>query len=127
MSVELSDDAPVLSPSDQGKLAAFLLRNLPTLEQNQVDAAEFNLVVTPQSDQSAVPTAADRRAAHGVLSEEHVATLGAELFSRHLIAIEVAGTLLLVALVGAIAIVSHDRLPPHAGSAVSVTGVTGRS
>ncbi len=127
MSVELSDDAPVLSPSDQDKLAAFLLRNLPTLEQNQVDAAEFDLVVTPQSDQSAVPTAADRRAAHGVLTEEHVATLGAELFSRHLIALEVAGTLLLVALVGAIAIVSHDRLSSRAGSALSVTGLTGRS
>ena len=43
--------------------------------------------------------AAERAAA------EHVAHLGAELFSRHLIAVEVAGTLLLVALVGATAIV----------------------
>jgi NADH-quinone oxidoreductase subunit J len=48
------------------------------------------------------PTAA-RRAA-GVLSEHHVAALGTELFARHLVAVEVAGILLLVALVGATAI-----------------------
>ena len=35
--------------------------------------------------------------------------LGGELFSKHLIAVEVAGTLLLVALVGAVAIVAHGR------------------
>jgi hypothetical protein len=45
--------------------------------------------------------------------------LGAELFSRHLIAIEIAGTLLLVALVGAIAIVNHDR-PQRAGHTLAV-------
>ncbi len=41
-------------------------------------------------------------------SPHHMATLGGRLFSRHLIAIEVAGTLLFVALVGAIAMVSRD-------------------
>ncbi len=47
-----------------------------------------------------------------ILAEEHVAKLGTELFGRHLIAVEIAGTLLLVALVGATAIVSaqHNRL-----------------
>ncbi len=44
-------------------------------------------------------------AQQNVLAAEHVAHLGGELFSRHLIAVEVAGTLLLVALVGAMAIV----------------------
>jgi NADH-quinone oxidoreductase subunit J len=44
-----------------------------------------------------------------VLATEHVAKLGGQLFSRHLVSVELAGTLLLVALVGAIAIVSHDR------------------
>jgi NADH-quinone oxidoreductase subunit J len=43
-----------------------------------------------------------------VLSSEHMAHLGGELFSRYLIAVEVAGTLLLVALVGAVAIVSQS-------------------
>ncbi|HTQ37882.1 MAG TPA: NADH-quinone oxidoreductase subunit J [Pirellulales bacterium] len=44
-----------------------------------------------------------------VLVPDHVARLGAELFGRHLIAVEVAGTLLLIALVGATAIVSAQR------------------
>lgn len=45
--------------------------------------------------------ATDAQRAEGVLSNVHVAQLGTELFSRHLIAVEVAGVLLLVALVGA--------------------------
>ena len=44
-----------------------------------------------------------------VLAQRHVANLGGQLFSRHLIAIQVAATLLLVALVGAIAIASRDQ------------------
>jgi NADH-quinone oxidoreductase subunit J len=47
--------------------------------------------------------------AENILRPQHVERLGAELFSKHLIAVETAGTLLLVALVGAIAIVSHGR------------------
>ncbi len=52
--------------------------------------------------------------ASNVLTPEHVARLGGELFGRHLIAVEVAGTLLLVALVGATAVVSAQRggVPP---------------
>ncbi|MGD9720287.1 MAG: NADH-quinone oxidoreductase subunit J [Pirellulales bacterium] len=50
-----------------------------------------------------------------VLSGEHMAHLGAQLFGKHLAAIEIAGTLLLVALVGAVAIVSQIRRPPHGG------------
>jgi len=44
-----------------------------------------------------------------ILNPQHVAHLGAHLFSEHLIAIEVAGTLLLVALVAAISIVGQDE------------------
>lgn len=44
-----------------------------------------------------------------VLAKDHVARLGAELFSRHLVAIEIGGVLLLAALVGAVAIVVHTR------------------
>lgn len=44
-----------------------------------------------------------------VLSTDHVAKLGEQLFSRYLLAIEVAGMLLLVALVGAAAIAFHSR------------------
>jgi NADH:ubiquinone oxidoreductase subunit 6 (subunit J) len=44
-----------------------------------------------------------------ILNPQHVAKLGGEMFSKQLIAVEIAGTLLLVALVGAIAILSIDR------------------
>lgn len=44
---------------------------------------------------------------HDVLARQHVVHLGAELFGRHLIAVEVAGTLLLAALVGAAVIVGQ--------------------
>jgi NADH-quinone oxidoreductase subunit J len=64
-----------------------------------------------------LPDPAASALAGNVLTQEHVARLGAELFGRHLIAVEVAGTLLLVALVGATAIVSaqRGRLPDVAG------------
>lgn len=45
-----------------------------------------------------------------ILAPAHMAHLGRRIFSEYLIAIEVAGTLLLVALVGAVAIVAHDKL-----------------
>ncbi len=45
------------------------------------------------------------------LEKNHVARLGGELFGRHLLAVEVAGVLLLVALVGSIAIVSRHGDP----------------
>lgn len=48
-----------------------------------------------------------------VLASQHMAHLGRHLFSEHLVSIEIAGTLLLVALVGCIAIVSQIR---HAGA-----------
>ena len=49
-----------------------------------------------------------------ILHPQHVARLGSVLFSRHLVAIEVAGTLLLAALVGAVAIVAHGKQSPSA-------------
>jgi NADH-quinone oxidoreductase subunit J len=53
---------------------------------------------------------ADQRRAE-VLSEHHMDHLGAQLFSRHLIAVEVAGTMLLAALVGAVAIAIQSKQP----------------
>jgi NADH-quinone oxidoreductase subunit J len=49
--------------------------------------------------------------AAGVLHPAHVARAGTELFTTHLVSVEVAGTLLLVALVGAIAGLVHARQP----------------
>jgi len=51
--------------------------------------------------------------ATGVLAQRHVARFGAELFGRHLIAVEIAGVLLLVALVGAAVIVEQARPKPR--------------
>ena len=47
--------------------------------------------------------------AANILAPQHVARFGDEVFSRHLIAVEVAGTLLLAALVGAAVIVGRGR------------------
>lgn len=47
-----------------------------------------------------------------VRSPSHMAGLGAELFGRHLVSVEVAGVLLLVALVGAIAIMIQGQTSP---------------
>lgn len=50
-----------------------------------------------------------------ILAPQHVARFGNEVFSRHLIAVEVAGTLLLVALVGAAVIVERGQQPAVKG------------
>ena len=47
----------------------------------------------------------------GVLHPQHMANLGRRLFSQQLVAVEVAGTLLMAALVGAIAIAIHGKQP----------------
>ena len=45
----------------------------------------------------------------GILAEKHMANLGRRLWTEHLLSVELAGTLLLVALVGAVAIVQQGR------------------
>jgi NADH:ubiquinone oxidoreductase subunit 6 (subunit J) len=49
--------------------------------------------------------------------EDHMAHFGAVLYARHLVSVEVVATILLAALVGAIAIVIHGREPPPTGGA----------
>jgi NADH-quinone oxidoreductase subunit J len=56
-----------------------------------------------------VPSVTEVQRADEILSTAHMTHLGRRIFSEYLIAIEVAGTLLLVALVGAVAIVAHDK------------------
>jgi NADH-quinone oxidoreductase subunit J len=63
----------------------------------------------PPSVEAIAEAQANLLANDGILAEKHVANLGRHLFSEHLVSIELAGTLLLVALVGAIAIVMHGR------------------
>jgi len=68
---------------------------------------------TPAGDAAGGPAAPPDANAPGVesaadpLARDHVARLGAELFGRHLLAVEAAGVLLLVALIGAIAMVAR--------------------
>ena len=61
-----------------------------------------------------------------VLTEHHMARLGGYLFTRHLISIEVAGTLLLAALVGAVAIAIQGKQRDRVDEALS-SGATGES
>jgi NADH-quinone oxidoreductase subunit J len=69
-------------------------------------------LATPPDAAVAPPSPADSAAsAADPLAENHVARLGGELFGRHLLAVEVAGVLLLVALIGSIAIVSRHGDP----------------
>ena len=60
--------------------------------------------------------AAPQRQAEEILAPNHVERLGRQLFTRYLLAVEVAGTLLMVALVGAVAIVAHGRQSPEAST-----------
>jgi NADH-quinone oxidoreductase subunit J len=52
-------------------------------------------------------------------AKTHMAGLGGELFGQHLVSVEVAGALLLVALVGALSIVIHGRGPRGADAAAT--------
>jgi NADH-quinone oxidoreductase subunit J len=62
--------------------------------------------------------------ANNILAEEHMARLGAQLFSKQLISVEIAGTLLLVGLVGCVAIVIHMHSePPKATPASRASGL----
>ncbi len=57
-----------------------------------------------ESDLAALDSSVADRA---ILADEHVAGLGGQLFTRHLVGVQLAGTLLLAALVGAVAMASH--------------------
>lgn len=66
----------------------------------------------------------DAESANEVQHERHMAKLGGELFSRHLVSVEVAGTLLLVALVGAIAIAMQSKSSTASAHSAAQTAAT---
>jgi hypothetical protein len=76
--------------------------------QIKCPACEFALKV-PASTAAANGTAVTAPKPQAETSGNEVAHLGAQLFGRHLFAVEVAGVLLLVALVGAIGVVSRGE------------------
>jgi hypothetical protein len=96
--------------------AAFVPANSLAADTAAADADDT--AMAPASNASpALPDAPTPEALRAnVLAEQHVARLGAELFGRHLIAVEVAGVLLMVALIGATAIVAHDKLQKRLAS-----------
>ncbi|WP_254513416.1 NADH-quinone oxidoreductase subunit J family protein [Anatilimnocola floriformis] len=71
-----------------------------------------------KSDQAEAPPALPKET-NDVLNSQHMARLGGYLFSRHLISIEVAGTLLLAALVGAVAIAIQGKQRDRVEEALS--------
>ena len=85
-------------------------------------------VVDPAAgDTPAAPTPAPVATVVDPLAANHVARLGGELFGRHLVAVEAAGVLLLVALIGAIAIVSRGEAAHAAEATTAMRSAAGRS
>ncbi|MGQ9575263.1 MAG: NADH-quinone oxidoreductase subunit J family protein [Thermoguttaceae bacterium] len=68
-------------------------------------------VLSPPAGFQTPLTATDRQGPEGVLAPEHVQRIGKALFDDYLIAVELAGILLLVALVAAAVIVGQARGP----------------
>ena len=66
-------------------------------------------VFNPKGEQYAQLPAVEVDRSQEILAGEHMAHLGGRLFSEHLVAVELAGTLLLVALVGCVAIVAEAK------------------
>lgn len=121
MLAQPSGMAPYDRVSNEPMLAAAagaVLLGLLTLSIGRLSAAEPPACCRmPSRAQAAAAVPADGTAtliapaaAGGETGDANeVARLGAELFGRHLFAVEVAGVLLLVALVGAIAVVSRGE------------------
>jgi NADH:ubiquinone oxidoreductase subunit 6 (subunit J) len=94
------------------------------------------VLTTDRSSQPAVQAAAQAadqavaQAAHAsgdqaAAGPDQVARLGAELFTRHLVAVEVAGTLLFAALVGAVVVVAQGRAGRESSDRRTAVGRTG--
>ena len=85
-------------------------------------------VATPAAPNTTAAAAAGAiSTATDPLAKNHVARLGGELFGRHLVAVEAAGVLLLVALIGAIAVVSRGEAALAAEATAPTRPSTGRS
>jgi NADH-quinone oxidoreductase subunit J len=102
-------------------LAGAVLLGLLTLSIGRLSAAPPACCQVPSRAAALTDTDTDAGVAPAVdasdpFATDHVARLGAELFGRHLLAVEAAGVLLLVALVGSIAMVSRGAAVDDAPS-----------
>lgn len=78
-------------------------------DQALAHAAASNAVTSSPSDAEGPIVTADKPVNPLLDHPHHMARLGAVLFSQHVISVELAGTLLLAALVGAVAIAAHGK------------------
>lgn len=72
-------------------------------------ATAIRSALADQGSSAIDPSTQIRIREQDILATDHVARLGGELFGRHLISIQVAAVLLLVALVGAISMAIHGK------------------
>jgi NADH-quinone oxidoreductase subunit J len=91
-------------------ILTFMLGRLDARALNKGLGSESRVRVTETEPAIVVKPAPRRRLSGAILDDKHVANLGRRLFSEHLVSVEVAGTMLLVALVGAIAIAMRGRV-----------------
>jgi len=104
---------PLLSAVTGAVLLGLLTLFIGRLSAGPADCCSFPLKATALAGGGTAVTGQARQDTDP-LAADHVARLGGELFGRHLLAVEAAGVLLLVALVGSIAIVS--RTPTEEGT-----------
>ena len=67
------------------------------------------LLLAPAESAGVAPRRPAAKSLPVTADQQHMARFGRELFTRHLVSVEVAGTLLLAALVGAVVIAAHGR------------------
>ena len=89
-------------------IVGLLTTLLGGIKQQALAEASATRVESP-SDAAGPVVAADSPVNPVLDYPHHMARLGAVLFSQHLISVELAGTLLLAALVGAVAIAAHGK------------------
>jgi len=97
---------PLLSAVAGAVLLGLLSLSIGRLSAEEAACCRLPSKAAALSGAAATPTPATAEG-FDLLAADQVARLGGELFGRHLVAVEAVGVLLLVALIGAIAIVSH--------------------
>jgi NADH-quinone oxidoreductase subunit J len=68
-----------------------------------------DVAMQPPTGQTVAAAKTELHAPTSVLSRSHMANVGRHLFAEHLVSVEIAGTLLLAALVGAVAIATFGK------------------
>jgi len=118
---------PFLSALAGAVLLGVLSLSIGRLSAGPASCCDLPARAPATIDTPAAPATAPVATVVDPLAENHVARLGGELFGRHLVAVEAAGVLLLVALIGAVAVVSRGEAA-HAAEATTAAGpAAGRS